>query len=96
MRPDAVHFGRAADIADFASVFFSMSGVSSAVRTISANRGQQGSQPENGFTPVALVPHHFSVRNVLNFVTYTGLLQRGGQVRPGIIPTARQMITICE
>jgi hypothetical protein len=29
-------------------------------------------------------------------VTYTGLLQRGGQVRPGIIPTARQMITICE
>jgi hypothetical protein len=96
MRPDAVHFGRSADIADFASVFFSMSGVSSAVRTISANRGQQGSQPENGFTPVALVPHHFSVRNVLNFVTYTGLLQRGGQVRPGIIPTARQMITIGE
>jgi hypothetical protein len=99
MRPDAVRFGRAADIADFASVFFSMSGVSSAVRTISVNRQQRspaGSQPEDGFAPVALAPHHFSVRNVLNFVTHTRLLQRGGEVPPRIFAAARQMIATCE
>jgi hypothetical protein len=100
MRPEVVHFGRAADIGDFASVFFSMSGVSSALRTVSVNRGQQNlpfaRSSEDGFAPIALAPHHFSVRNVFNFVTYTGLLQRGGEVLPGVIAAAKQMIVNCE
>ena len=98
MRPEGVRFGRAADIADFMSVFFSMSGLNSAFRTVSVNRAQQNltRSSDDGFAPIALAPHHFSVRNVLNFVTYTGLLQRGGQVSPSIFPTARQMIAICE
>jgi hypothetical protein len=100
LRPNVVHFGRAADISDFASVFFSMSGVSSAFRTVSINRGQQNltfaRSSEDGFAAIALAPHHFSVRNVFNFVTYTGLLQRGGEVLPGVIAAAKQMITNCE
>jgi hypothetical protein len=100
MRPEVVHFDRVADIADFASVFFSMSGLSSAVRTVSVNRRQRNSplarSSDDGFAPVPLTSHHFSVRNVLNFVTYTGLLQRGGEVPPSIFDTASQMIAACE
>src|SRR5262245_32479843 len=58
MRPDVVHFGRAADIGDFASVFFSLGGLSSAVRTVSVNRGQKISpvarSSDDGFAPIAL------------------------------------------
>jgi hypothetical protein len=100
MRPDVVHFGRAADIGDFVSVFFSLSGLSSAVRTVSVNRGLQNSpvsrSSDDGFAPIALAPHHFSVRNVFNFVTYAGILQRGGQLSPSVIAEARQMIVNCE
>lgn len=100
MRPPEVHFGRLADIGDLASVFFSMSGLNSAVRTISVNREQQNSptasQSDGGFAPIPLAPHHFSVRNSLNFVIHTGLIQRGGEVAPSIFATARQMIAKCQ
>jgi hypothetical protein len=100
MRPPEVHFGRMADIGDFMSVFFSTGGVNSAVRTVSVNRGQQSSpiasQSDNGFAPIALAPHHFSVRNILNFVIHSGLIQRGGEVTPSIFVRARQMIANCE
>jgi hypothetical protein len=99
LRPPEVHFGRRADIGDFMSVFFSMSGLNSAVRTISVNR-EQGSpiapQSDDGFAPIALAPHHFSVRNSLNFVIHTGLIQRFGEVAPSIFATARQMIVKCR
>jgi hypothetical protein len=100
MRPPEVNFGRMADIGDFASVFFSMGGVSSAVRTVAVNRGQQSSpitSPlDDGFAPIPLAPHHFSVRNILNFVIHTGLIQRGGEVPPRVFARARQMIANCE
>jgi hypothetical protein len=100
MRPNVVHFGRAADIENFVSVFFSMSGLSSAVRTVSVNRGPQALPPvhsfDDGFAPIALATHHFSVRNVLNFVTYSWLLQRGGKMSQRAIDAARQMIVNCE
>jgi hypothetical protein len=100
MKPDVVHLGRAADIDNFASVFFSLSGVRSAIRTVWLNRGQQNSSaersPYDGFAPIALAPHHFSVRNVFNYVTYTGLPKRGGQLSTSTLAAAKQMIVDCE
>ena len=87
-----VEFGLADNLADFGSVFFSMGGLSSAVRTVSVNRGQRNLPnagfSEDGFAPIALAPHHFSVRNVFNFVLHTGFMERGGGLsRP---PWSRQ------
>ena len=82
-----VEFGLANNLADFASVFFSMGGLSSAIRTVSMNLGQRNlpnaGSSEDGFAPIALAPHHFSVRNVFNFVLHTGFMERGGASIPG-------------
>ena len=82
-----IEFGLANNLADFASVFFSMGGLSSAVRTVSVNRGQRNlpnaGSSEDGFAPIALAPHHFSVRNVFNFVLHTGFMQRGARCIAG-------------
>ena len=73
-----VEFGLANNLADFVSVFFSMSGLSSATRTVSVNLRQRNlsnaGSADDGFAPVALAPHHFSVRNVFNFVLHTGFM----------------------
>jgi hypothetical protein len=98
-RPQRVEFGLAGDIADLASVFFSVGGVSSAVRTVAVNRerGIATSQPDDdGFAPVALAPHHFSVRNVFNFVLHTAFMQRGGSLAPVTIAAAKEMIEDCQ
>jgi hypothetical protein len=83
-RPIVLEFGLLSDIADMASAFFSMSGLNSAIRTVVANRGQDSeltaASSDDGFAPIPLAPHHFSVRNVFNFVLHTGLLRRGGRV----------------
>jgi hypothetical protein len=99
-RPIVLEFGLLSDIADMASAFFSMSGLNSAVRTVVANRGEQSAltaaSSNDGFAPIPLAPHHFSVRNVFNFVLHTGLLRRGGQVSPPMLAAAREMIATCE
>ena len=88
------------DIADMASAFFSMSGLNSAIRTVVANRGQDSeltaASSDDGFAPIPLAPHHFSVRNVFNFVLHTGLLRRGGRVSPPMLAAAREMIATCD
>jgi hypothetical protein len=99
-RPPITEFGLGTDIADFASTFFSVGGLTSAIRTVSMNRGPK-SMPfagsfDDGFAPIPLAPHHFSVRNVFNFVLHTGLLQRGGQVSLPMIGAAREMIATCD
>ena len=84
------------NLADFASVFFSMGGLSSAIRTVSMNLGQRNlpnaGSSEDGFAPIALAPHHFSVRNVFNFVLHTGFMERGGGLFPATLAAAREMI----
>jgi hypothetical protein len=95
-----VQFGLANNVADFTSVFFSMGGLSSAIRTVSVNLGQRNlpnaGSSEDGFAPIALAPHHFSVRNVFNFVLHTGLMERGGGLFPATLAAAREMIAECE
>lgn len=98
-RPQRVEFGLAGDIADLASVFFSVGGVNSAIRTVAANRQPDiaASPPDDdGFAPVALAPHHFSVRNVFNFVLHTGFMQRGASIAPVTIAAAKEMIEDCK
>jgi hypothetical protein len=100
-RPQMVEFGLAGDIADLASVFFSVGGVQSAVRTVALNRGRQSSPSEglsdaDGFAPVALAPHHFSVRNVFNFVLHSGFMRRGGTIAPATMAAAKEMIEDCR
>src|SRR5262249_2973688 len=83
-RPTVLQLGLASDIADLTSVFFSLDGVRSAISTVAANWSQSKSpvtaSVDDGFAPIALASHHFSVRNVFNFVLHTGVVRRGGQV----------------
>jgi len=97
-RPPIVQFGFASDLADLASVFFSVGGVKSAIRTVAINRNSPSGSTlrDDGFAPIALAPHHFSVRNVFNFVLYTGLWRRGQTVAPVTIVTAKEMIKDCK
>ena len=62
------------------------------------NRGhsRRRASADDGFAPIPLAPHHFSVRNVFNFVLHTGLLQRGGRVSLPMIAAAREMIATCD
>ena len=53
-RPPMIQFGLASDLADFASVFFSVSGLKSAVRTVSVNRGQRNLPVAGPFDDAAL------------------------------------------
>jgi len=99
-RPETVDFGVVSDIADLTSVFFSVGGLNSAIRTVAANREQGQSSvadsPGDGFAPIVLSPHHFSVRNILNFVLHTGLMRSGGQLSAPMMAAARRMIANCE
>jgi hypothetical protein len=98
-RPIVVQLGFASDIADLTSVFFSVGGVSSAIRTVAANWQQRKSPvtslSDDGFAPIALAPHHFSVRNVFNFVLHTGLMRRGAQLSLPMLAAAKEMIANC-
>jgi hypothetical protein len=100
-RPAITKFGIADDIADLTSVFFSMGGLTSAIRTVAANRKHENlpaaaSSADDGFVPVALAPHHFSVRNVLNFVIYTEFLRRGERLSQRMVAAAKEMIAHCR
>jgi hypothetical protein len=99
-RPRVIEFGLATDIANFASMFFSVGGLSSAIRTVTMNRRGENmplaGSFDDGFAPIPLAPHHFSVRNVLNFVLHTGFMRRGGEVSRASIAAARQMIANCD
>jgi hypothetical protein len=58
IRPKMIQFGLANDIGDFGSVFFSASAVSSAIRTIAANREPMSpalpGASEHGYAPICL------------------------------------------
>ena len=89
------------DIADYASVFFSMSGLSNSIRTVSLNRDEKAGTPtpgsfDNGFAPIPLATHHFSVRNVYNFVLHLRVLDRRLVLSPGMIEAARRVIEECR
>jgi hypothetical protein len=89
------------DIADYSSVFFSMNGLSSSIRTVSLNRGRKADATasgsfDNGFAPIPLLPHHFSVRNVFNFVLHTRVLHRDLFVSPDMVQAATQAIEECR
>jgi hypothetical protein len=91
-------FSRADDIADFASVFFTIDGLSSAVRTVWLNGRNRtvGSFSDDGFAPVVLAPHHFSVRNVFNFVFHRAYMNSNHRLDPGIIVAARAIVADCK
>jgi hypothetical protein len=89
------------DITDYASVFFSMSGLKNSIRTVSLNRDENAGEPtprpfDNGFAPIPLATHHFSVRNVFNFVLHARVLYRELLLSPEMIAAARQVIEECR
>jgi hypothetical protein len=100
LRPPIVRFGIASDVSDLSSVFFSVSGVTSAIRTIAENRARRNSpqarSSDDGFAPIALATHHFSVRNAFNFMVHTGYMQLGHFVAPATVAEAGQMIADCR
>jgi hypothetical protein len=96
-RPSVVEFGLLDQISDFGSIFFSVGGVSSAFRTVSMNRRQVASvSSDDGFAPIPLAPHHFSVKNVFNFVVHTGFMRRGAVLPSAAMAAARGMIADCN
>jgi hypothetical protein len=96
-RPLVVEFGLLSDLSDFGSIFFSVGGLNSAFRTVSMNRRQPASvSSDDGFAPIPLAPHHFSVKNVFNFVLHTGFMRRGGMLPSAPMTAARRMIADCN
>jgi hypothetical protein len=104
-RKPIVQFGLEDNIADFGSAFFSMDGLSSAIRTAWMNRRPArdhgvlpgGGSYKDGFAPVALQPnHHFSVRNVFNFALHTNHMNRSDRLPPRVIAAAREIIVDCK
>jgi hypothetical protein len=91
-------FGLTDDIADFASVFFSVGGLSSAIQTVWLNHRNPrlATASEDGFAPIALPPHHFSVRNVFNFVFHTAVVSRASRFDPRAAVAAKEMLADCK
>jgi hypothetical protein len=91
-------------VADFGSVFFSVNGLNSAMRSAWLNRRRArdhwvlpdvGSW-EDGFAPVALQTDHFSVRNVFNFVVHKAVFHSTGRLDPRVAVAAEAMIADCQ
>jgi len=93
-----IQFELTNDIADFASVFLSISGLSSAIQTVWLNsrNPRLGSSSEDGFVPVALSSNHLSVRNVFNFVLHNAVIRSTNRFDPRIAVAARAIIADCE
>jgi hypothetical protein len=91
-------FGFTDYIADVASVFFSVGGISSAVQTVWLNRRNPrlGSSWEDGFAPIALQPNHFSVHNVFNFVLHNAVIPSTSRFDRSIAVAAGAMIADCK
>jgi len=86
------------DIADFASVFFSVGGLSSAIQTVWLNRRNPDVAPpsDDGFSPIPLPPNHFSVRNVFNFVLHSAVITRASRFDPRIAVAAKAILADCK
>ncbi len=86
------------DISDYTLMFFSTSGLRNSIQTVLLNRkGSTGAATsDNGFAPISLATHHFSVRNVFNFVLHARVLRRELFLSPGVIEAARQAIEDCK
>ena len=91
-------------VADFGSVFFSVNGLNSAMRSAWLNRRRardhwvlpdDGSW-EDGFAPVVLQTNHRSVRNVFNFVLHNAVFHSTGRLDPRIAVAAEAMIADCQ
>lgn len=99
-----IRFGLEDYIADFGSVFFSLSGLNSSVRTAWLNRRRArdhwvlpgGGSWEGGFAPVALQPNHHSVRNVFNFVLHNAVFHSTSRFDPRVPVAAEAMIADCK
>jgi len=100
-----IEFGLTDDIADFASAFFSLDGLNSAIRTAWLNRRRSrdqwvlpydGGSLEDGFAPVPLQPNHRSVRNVFNFVLYSAVLSRANRFDSAVAAAASGIIADCK
>jgi hypothetical protein len=94
-------FRFADDAADYSSLLFTMNSLEYLVRTLALNRQRPKASTVNerkrdGYAPIALAPHHFSVRNIFNQVLHQRILYRGGVLSPTIVATARQMIEECR
>ena len=67
------------------------------IRTVSMNRRNPAAVSfEDGFAPIPLATHHFSVKNVFNFVLHTGFMQRGAVLPSAPMAAARRMIEDCN
>jgi hypothetical protein len=90
-------------VADFGSVFFSVNGLNSSIRSAWLNRRSgrdhwvlpAGGSGEDGFAPVALSTTHFSVRNVFNFVLHKTVF-RSNRLDPRFAVAAEAMIADCR
>ena len=91
-------------VADFGSVFFSVNGLNSSIRSAWLNRRRArdhwvlpaGGSWEDGFAPVVLQTNHRSVRNVFNFVLHNAAFQSTGRLDPRIAVAAEAMIADCQ
>jgi len=91
-------------VADFGSVFFSVNGLNSSIRSAWLNRRSgrdhwvlpAGGSWEDGFAPVALQPNHHSVRNVFNFVVHKAVFHSTGRLDPRVAVAAEAMIADCQ
>ena len=92
--------GPADDLADHASVVFTMNGLEYLIRTVWLNLRRPSASaaglPESGYAPIDLSPHHFSVRNIFNQILHQRILRRGTSLSPAVVAAAGEMIQECR
>lgn len=92
---------------DFVSVFMSWNGLRYSLRTIRFNldASEQATQQaieasqesvRGGYEPIALAPHHFSVKNIPNAVLHLNILRRGATIDPNVFIAAAEIVRICK
>jgi hypothetical protein len=94
------HDGIAHYLDDWISLLNSYAGIDYSLQTISAN-SQKGTTPpdlrsDDGFEPIPLAPHHFSVKNIANFATYSDVMPLDKTMSPEVIPAARRIVDLCR
>lgn len=93
-------WGVARSAVDYKNILFSRRGVEYSLETIAVNRRLAGdnkaSPRDDGYFPITLAPHHFSVRNVLNHVLHYRILRREARVPIEFFSAAKDISTLCR
>jgi hypothetical protein len=97
------HDGIGHYLGDWISLLSSYGAIDYSLRTISANSPNRPVLPDtpipipdSGFVPIPLAPHHFSVKNIPNFMTYSDVVPLDRKMSSQIVPAARRIIDLCR